>query len=377
MRRVLFAGGSVRLWRLPLLALALISMLSAAWAGLIRLGWGWPYWADALPAAHGPLMIGGFLGALIGLERAVALGRRWAYLAPGLAATGGALGFLGAPAWLAALAITGASLALLAVMAAIWRIHPTLFSAVIAAGVALWLAGNGLWLAGQPIAYATPWWMGFLILTIAGERLELSRMLRLPAAVTGAFLAAIACLLIGLLWSLMDFGAGMRVAGGGMALLALWLLRYDIAWRRVKAGGQARFISFSLLSGYVWLAVGGLLTLWLGGVTAGPYYDAMLHTVLLGFVFAMIFAHAPIIFPAVLQLPVAYTPWFYSHLVVLHLGLSLRVVGDLALWMTGRQWGGLVNAVALLLFLFNTVNSIRSSVAHNQPAPRVRPPVRG
>ncbi|MCL4862480.1 MAG: hypothetical protein KJZ93_23905 [Caldilineaceae bacterium] len=377
MRRVLFAGGSVRLWRLPLLALALISMLSAAWAGLIRLGWGWPYWADALPAAHGPLMIGGFLGALIGLERAVALGRRWAYLAPGLAATGGALGFLGAPAWLAALAITGASLALLAVMAAIWRIHPTLFSAVIAAGVALWLAGNGLWLAGQPIAYATPWWMGFLILTIAGERLELSRMLRLPAAVTGAFLAAIACLLIGLLWSLMDFGAGMRVAGGGMALLALWLLRYDIAWRRVKAGGQARCISFSLLSGYVWLAVGGLLTLWLGGVTAGPYYDAMLHTVLLGFVFAMIFAHAPIIFPAVLQLPVAYTPWFYSHLVVLHLGLSLRVVGDLALWMTGRQWGGLVNAVALLLFLFNTVNSIRSSVAHNQPAPRVRPPVRG
>lgn len=377
MRRVLFAGGSVRLWRLPLLALALISMLSAAWAGLIRLGWGWPYWADALPAAHGPLMIGGFLGALIGLERAVALGRRWAYLAPGLAATGGALGFLGAPAWLAALAITGASLALLAVMAAIWRIHPTLFSAVIAAGVALWLAGNGLWLAGQPIAYATPWWMGFLILTIAGERLELSRMLRLPAAVTGAFLAAIACLLIGLLWSLMDFGAGMRVAGGGMALLALWLLRYDIAWRRVKAGGQARFISFSLLSGYVWLAVGGLLTLWLGGVTAGPYYDAMLHTVLLGFVFAMIFAHAPIIFPAVLQLPVAYAPWFYSHLVVLHLGLSLRVVGDLALWMTGRQWGGLVNAVALLLFLFNTVNSIRSSVAHNQPAPRVRPPVRG
>lgn len=359
------------------MAIALISMLSAAWAGLVRLGWGWPYWADALPAAHGPLMIGGFLGALIGLERAVALGRRWAYLAPGLAAIGGALGFLGAPAWLAALAISGASLALLAVMAVIWRIHPTLFSAVIAVGVALWLAGNGLWLAGQPIAYATPWWMGFLILTIAGERLELSRMLRLPAAVTGAFLAAITCLLIGLLWSLMDFGAGIRVVGGGMALLALWLLRYDIAWRRIKAGGQARFISFSLLSGYVWLAVAGLLTLWFGGVTAGPYYDAMLHTVLLGFVFAMIFAHAPIIFPAVLQLPVAYTPWFYTHLAVLHLGLILRVVGDLALWMTVRQWGGLVNAVALLLFLFNTVNSVRSSVAHQQSAPAHRPPMRG
>lgn len=352
----------MQLWRLPLLALAIASLLTAMWAGLIRLGWAWPFWTDALPAAHGPLMIGGFLGALIGLERAVALGRRWAYLAPGLAVIGGAFGFLGAPGWLAALAITGASLALLAVMVVIWRIHPTLFSAVIAAGVALWVAGNGLWLAGWPVAHVTPWWMGFLIFTIAGERLELSRMLRLSPAVTGLFLGTVALLLVGLLFSLMDFGLGVRVAGGGMALLALWLLRYDIAWRRVKAGGQARFISLSLLSGYVWLGIGGVLTIRHGGTTAGPYYDAMLHAVLLGFVFTMIFAHAPIIFPAVLQLPVSYSPWFYSHLIGLHLGLILRVVGDLALWMPGRQWGGLLNAVALLLFLFNTANSIRRSV---------------
>ena len=33
-------------------------------------------------ALHGPLMVCGFLGAVIGLERAAALGRLWAYAAP-------------------------------------------------------------------------------------------------------------------------------------------------------------------------------------------------------------------------------------------------------------------------------------------------------
>ena len=41
---------------------------------------------------------------------------------------------------------------------------------------------------------------------------------------------------------------------------------------------------------------------------AGPSYDAILHTAFLGFVMTMIFAHTPIVFPAVLHLPVAYTP---------------------------------------------------------------------
>jgi phosphoadenosine phosphosulfate reductase len=39
------------------------------WAGLVRLGWGWPPYHLTLPAAHGPLMISGFLGTLIGVER--------------------------------------------------------------------------------------------------------------------------------------------------------------------------------------------------------------------------------------------------------------------------------------------------------------------
>ena len=144
----------------------------------------------------------------------------------------------------------------------------------------------------------------------------------------------------------------MRVTGVGMVALAWWLLRYDIARRTVRQTGLTRFIAVCLLSGYIWLGVGGGLTWHFGGVLAGPYYDAMLHTVFVGFVFAMIFGHAPIILPAILdRFPAPYHPTFYVSLLLLHASLLLRVVGDLVPWWPGRPWGGLGNALAVLLFL--------------------------
>ena len=73
----------------------------------------------------------------------------------------------------------------------------------------------------------------------------------------------------------------------------------------------------------------------------------------------MIFAHAPIIFPAVLQRTFVYSPRLYSHLILLHITLTLRVAGDLLFWWPGRLWGGLLNALVILLFLGNTLTSIR------------------
>lgn len=75
---------------------------------------------------------------------------------------------------------------------------------------------------------------------------------------------------------------------------------------------------------------------------AGSIYDALLHTIFLGFVFSMIFGHAPVIVPAVLGTQVPYTALFYTHLTLLHLSLVMRVMGDLLLWMPLRRWGGLL-----------------------------------
>src|SRR5688572_29544064 len=74
--------------RIPFLATALIALVVGVWAGLQRMGWELEPHAPSLLVAHGPLMVGGFLGTVIGLERAVALRSRWGYLGPALSGLG-------------------------------------------------------------------------------------------------------------------------------------------------------------------------------------------------------------------------------------------------------------------------------------------------
>ena len=353
--------GAQRYLRAGLMLLAVSALLFGMWAGLIRLGWVLPVLQPPLPMLHGPLMVCGFLGTLIGLERAVGTGKRWAYAGPALTAAGAALALAGVPAPAGPLLITLGSLVTFVVLLTLVRLLPALFTVVIALGGLAWAIGNVLWLGGRPIPLAVLWWINFLVLTIAGERLELSRMLKLSPAVQRLFGAIVALLLVGAALGVLDYAAGMRLMGVGMLAAAAWLLRYDIARRRIKAGGVARFIGISLLSGYVWLAIGGILAVVYGGVMAGPTYDAILHSIFLGFVFAMIFAHAPIIFPAVLHVPMAFTPRFYIHLILLDLSLILRVAGDLIPYWPARLWGGMLNVLVLLFFIANTALAVRAA----------------
>jgi len=61
-------------------------------------------------------------------------------------------------------------------------------------GAVAWLGSNLLWLGGWPVHALVPWWIGFLVLTIAGERLELSRMLFHAPWTKTLFLALVALL---------------------------------------------------------------------------------------------------------------------------------------------------------------------------------------
>jgi hypothetical protein len=340
------------------MALGMAALLGALWGGLLRLGWELPAVRSSLAGFHGPLMVSGFLGTVIGMERAVALGRRWAYAAP-LATGLGALALLiGMPEGLGALLMTVGSAGLSIVFVAILRRQRALFTAVMALGAGAWLVGQLLWLIGWPIYQVVFWWVGFLVLTIAGERLELARLLRLSRASEAAFGAGVALFIGGVALTIVALDAGVRAAGLGLVALTLWLARQDIARRTVRQPGLTRFIALCLLSGYVWLGLGGLLAVFSGGVAAGPRYDALLHALFLGFVFAMIFGHAPIIFPAVLGVRISFRPAFYAHLVLLHVTLLLRVAGDLLPSAPARQWGGLLNALALLLFFANTAYGV-------------------
>ena len=359
--------------RAPLMILAALALLAGLWAGLIRLGWQLPSLALQLPAQHGPLMVSGFLGTLISLERAVALsqnqnGRRLYYLSPLLAGLGAVTLFLTLPTAVPRGLSTLGALGLVLIFVIIYRQQPTIDHGVMGMGAFLWLVGNGLWLIGKPVFQVVPWWAGFLILTIAGERLELARVLLLKQTARNSFLAIIGLFLAGLLVSLISLDFGIRLAGIALLGLGYWLLRFDIARRTIRQKGLTRYIAACLLPGYVWLIVGGLFWLtYSGQYVAGPVYDALLHTIFLGFVFSMIFGHAPVIIPAVLGIKVPYTPLFYTHLVLLHISLVLRVVGDWLLWLPLRRWGGLLNEVAILGFLLITAVAVRRG-KKNEPS---------
>jgi len=356
-------------WRLPLLLLAFLSLFLGMGAGLARLGWPFPTPVAAMAALHGPLMACGFFGTVISLERAVALARRWGYLGPLLTGLGAAAAMAGLPPILAPLLICAGNAVLLAASILFYRLQRELFTLTLALGALCWLLGNLLWLAGYPIYLAVPFWIGFLVLTIAGERLELSRVLPPAAVARRVFAALILVLLAGMALSAFARAAGTLLLGAGLLVLALWLLRQDVARRTVKGRGLPRFIAVCLLTGYVWLALSGIVMLGAGGLAyGGPAYDAALHAVLLGFVFAMVFGHAPIILPAVLRVAVPYTPYFYLPLALLHLSLLLRLAGDWTLSAQARAWGGALNGVALLAFVLGTIAAVlRNLATKNRP----------
>jgi hypothetical protein len=162
--------------------------------------------------------------------------------------------------------------------------------------------------------------------------------------------------------------AGLRLAGAALVALAAWLARYDVARHTVRRAGLTRYIAVCLLAGYAWLAAGGALLALYGDVAGGPVFDAQLHALFVGFVFSMIFGHAPLILPAVLGVAIPYRPAFYAPLAVLHLSLVLRVTGDLGGSHHVRMCGGLLNAAAVVLFV-GTVVYARLRAPGRRPAP--------
>jgi hypothetical protein len=351
--------GGVRLGRVPFLALAMATLMAALWGGLLRLHWRLPAPEANWISYHGPLMVSGFLGTVISLERAVAF-RAWpAYLVPLCTGVGALCLLAGLPYPVGATLLTLGSAGLVVLFALFLHRQPTLFTLTMAVGAVAWLAGNLLWLGRWEVPDLVPWWMAFLIVTIAGERLELTRFLPPTRWGRTLFLLVIGALLAGVALSAVRPDLGVRLMGAGMTGLAAWLVRFDVARRTVRQEGLPRFVAVCLLSGYAWLAAAGLLAVAVGAPRPDLLNDALLHALFVGFVFVMIFGHAPIIFPAVLGVPVAYHPRFYLHLVLLHASLLVRIAGDLGGIHSLRQWGGLANAVAIVFFLVNTISSVQ------------------
>jgi hypothetical protein len=338
-------------YRVPLLVAGFLSLGFGIAAGLARLGFGIELPSPALTTLHGPLMGGAFLGTVISLERAVALDAPWAYAAPLAAGCAGLAWILGLPVQAGGVLLTAGGLVLIAASVVIWRRQPELHNACLGAGAACWLIGGAATAAGE-ISAATPAWLGFLVLTIAGERLELSRFMPPSPRAKIVFAGICTVLFLAIPLVILFPQPGWKAVAAALLALSIWLAAKDIARRTIRERGLTRYIAAALLSGYAWLAAGALIALAAPDFAPGrPAWDAALHAWFLGFVFSMIFGHAPIIAPALLRVALPYRAWFYLPLVVLHASLAERIAGDLLLMPALRERGAVGNAAAIALFI--------------------------
>ncbi len=180
------------------------ALLAGLDAALMLLGLPAPIKTSRLTEVHGILLVLGFVGTVVALERAVAAHRWWAYLGPAFLGAGAVLLVTPAPRNLAGVLLLAGSATLIAAYVSLWQrsadvaVLVQLCGAVLATGAAL------LWLGGVPVPDLLPWLSGFLILTIVGERLELARVAmlgtRAEALLTAVALAMVAGTVAALLW---------------------------------------------------------------------------------------------------------------------------------------------------------------------------------
>jgi len=356
-----------------LVFLGILSLGLAIWGGLVRIGWHFPPLISGMPGIHGPLVVCGFLGTLFSLERAMALHQRWGYIVPSLNIMGAFILLIDPMGDLSRYVLLAGSALFILLCWKVFQVRANIFNGMTLVGSFLWLSGIIIWLAGWPVFNVYLWWMGFVLFTIVGQRLELAHRIHLAPKPYWMIVLALSIVFIGQMLmavghilspdSIMDIymdaivdariKLGMQISGIGMVATALWLLRYDAAWSLIRNGGMAGYTSLCLLSGYTWLAFSGIFSYIFAGLVSGVRYDALIHAFFIGFVFFDIFAHSPIMILTQLGVRVRFSPLLIFHIVLLHGALLTRILGDLLRNMELTKYGGLLNSLVILFFMLS------------------------
>ena len=347
--------------RLVALVLGAACVLMGLNAALLRLDLPALVSGARLAALHGPLMLVGFLGTVIALERAVAARAPWAFLAP-LGNAAGCLALMaGAPDVVGRGLMTVAASILCGISLRVHRRAPSAAVDVEAMGAAALLLGDVLWLGGRGIEDVVPLWLLFPVLTIVGERLELARIAFLDETVETVVEVLSGSAVLGACLLLLGQGAHL-VVGPAVLGLAVVMAYYDVARRTIRASGGVRFMAASMLAGYAWLAVAGAVwSLWGLGGLGGSAYEIVIHAITVGFAFSMILAHAPVIIPAIVHRALPYHRLMWLPYGLLHAGMVVRVAGLLAGTTGIWQIGGAVGVAAIGAFMVLTLGRVLTS----------------
>jgi hypothetical protein len=345
--------------KLFFLLFAFSNLILGLISGLGRMGWNVPI--PEVYVHHGAIMVGGFLGSLIALEKIIPL-KNYGFLIGPLFSAASIVVFVVGEFQHATVMIILSSLALVVVYITYLKRQYSLYLLLAMMGAVCWLVGNVLllWKHFYPLVF--PWWMGFLLFTIVSERLELTKFLPVSQGNKNSIIALLCFFVLGI--TLPFHGVGTYVTGLSLVFISIWLMRHDVIRLTVKKSGLTRFTGIALSCGYVSLLLVGVFLFLLKEAPFG--YDIVVHTFFLGFIFSMIFAHGPIILPGVLGLTVKpYHPLFYIPLIILYASLFIRVAADaMLLPFFLRSVSGWISFAGILfyfaLLLTSTVRTLRN-----------------
>lgn len=367
-------------WRTLLMLPAGISLLAGLNAALMLLELPALFNIAAWSEVHGMVLALGFIGTLVALERAVALGKLAGYLSPLLIGIGSLLLLTSLPRNLGKLGLLLGMAGLIWVYIPLWRrqrdnaVSVQMLAAGLGTGAAL------LWLGGVDMNLLLPWLVAFVVLTIAGERIELARITM--GAGAGRRLVQLSwAVTFGVVGSLLWPQWGSIAFGLSLLGLTAFLATNDVARRTIKATGATRFMAACMLAGYAWLSVAAI-TWCFGFPSTQARYDTVIHAVFLGFTMSMIIAHSSTILPAVLRRPLPYRKMMWAPAILLHAGLLLRVwIGDGLGYHGAWLVGSMINIIALLLFFALAILSVALGEVPSKTPKRQRPdeskPARG
>jgi nitrite reductase (NO-forming) len=167
--------------------------------------------------------------------------------------------------------------------------------------------------------------LAFPALTILGERVELSKftMRRIGIEAQAAGLAGV----LGFLVSIAIQTPFLLMAASLLFFaLAVYIMRSE---RLVLAEGLKGYLSWHLIVAYAWFFLGFALA-FVASLAKKPqiYFDPAVHALAVGFVLGMIYAHVPIVAPAILGRRVNETRLTLFPLALLTLGNILRLLGE-------------------------------------------------
>lgn len=348
--------------RLPIMLFAMICLFSGLWGGLTRIGWN----MVVLPvtAHHGAVMVGGFLGTLIALEKVIPLKKKFLLLIPILNALSIVFFFFSQPKISIYILIISSACLSLVFLYYLLR-HRNIIYLLMSVGALCWLTGNITLLTRLFYPIAFPWWIAFILLIITAERLELMKFLPVSKAAINLFLAILLCFLIGC--TLSFHGIGSFISGLALMGISSWLMRHDVISINMKKKDLPKFVGISLLCGYIALLLTGIFAFSLSDQWLT--YDAIVHTFFLGFAFSMIFAHGPIILPGILGISITpFSKILYGWLFILQTSWIIRIFADVMVELNIRKISGLLSTIAILGYFITlvilTVRSMRYAKAH-------------